>query len=122
MDKAAGLATSHALPTDEAEFFAVFLAFVGIVSLCGLFLACRYRRVERQQEQGMFDERKAQRAAEPTVVLPAIETFDAPNEPATALRINLQDESPPPTGVTDLVTTPAPPTNEAQEPDPAERP
>ena len=104
------------------EFVAAFLVFVGIIFLTGLFLAWRYRQVERQQEQGMFDEQKAQRAAEATVVLPAIETFDALDEPATALQINLQDESLPPAGVTDLVTTPAPPTNGAQEPDLAERP
>lgn len=122
MDKAAGLATSHALPTEGVEFFAAFLVFVGIVFLCGLFLAWRYRRMERRPEQGSYEQRTAQRAAEPVVMLSVIETPDAIDERATALRISLQDESPPPTGAADLVTTPAPPTDEAQEPDPLERP
>jgi heme/copper-type cytochrome/quinol oxidase subunit 2 len=93
MDKAAGLATSHALPTDEVEFFAVLLAFVGIVILCGLFLAWRYRRMERRREPRSYEQRKAQRAAEPVVMPSVIETRDAIHERATALRINLQDES-----------------------------
>ena len=93
MDKAAGLATSHALPTDEVEFFAVLLVFAGIVFLCGLFLAWRYRRPERRREQQSYEQRKAQRAAEPVVNLSEIERRDAIHERATALRINLQDES-----------------------------
>lgn len=93
MDEATGLATSHALPTDEVEFFAVLLAFVGIVILCGLFLAWRYRRPERRREQQSYEQREARLTAEPVVNLSEIERRDATHERATALRINLQDES-----------------------------
>ncbi len=65
MDMTTGLATSHASPTDEVEFIAVFLVFVGIVFLSGLFLAWRYWRMVRRQEQRSSEERKVRRAADP---------------------------------------------------------
>ena len=120
MDKATGLA-ALAGPVDEVEFIAVFLVFVGIVFLSGLFLAWRYRRMERQQGQGSSEEPEAQRAAEP-VVLAEIERLDAVDEQATTIQINLTDESPPPAADTDLVTTPVPPTDDAQNENPQRGP
>ncbi len=63
MEKATGLAVPTG-PVDEIEFMAVFLVFVGIVFLSGLFLAWRYWRRDRR---GSFKEPKAQRPAHPTV-------------------------------------------------------
>ena len=120
MDKATHLA-APAGPVDEAEFIVVFLVFIGIVSLSGLFLAWRYRRMERQQGQGSSEERKAQRATGP-VMLPEIERLDDVDEQATAIQINLKDESPPPAADTGLVTTPVPPTDNAQDENPQRGP
>ncbi len=89
MDKATGLA-APAGPVDEVEFMAVFLVFVGIVFLSGLFLAWRYWRRDRR---GSSKEPKAQRPAETTVMLSMIERLDAVDEEETDLQINLQDES-----------------------------
>ena len=58
MDKTPGLATSQAPPTGGVEFIAVFLVFVGVVFLSGLFLAWRYRRMGREQRQGSPEERR----------------------------------------------------------------
>ena len=110
------MALQTSLPIDHIagiEFLAVFLLFVGIVFLSGLVYAWRYRRKERQQGQGSSAEPKAHRAAEVVVVLSATEPFGTVDAPEVGLQVDLQGQPPPPAAATDLVATPAPPTEEA---------